>query len=324
MSVFWNDLEFLKVHLNNLQKYLENVINLPSKNVNNSVTNLVKGNGKFVRAGLFYLFSEYGLQKDDERLMHGAASIELLHLATLIHDDVIDESNKRRGVETVQVRNGNRNAIYAGDYLFTLAFEETLTSALDKSDIQLMNQSMRLILKGELYQYDDNYNLNETVDEYLRIIEGKTACLFALACRQGARLAKADEVIIDLAEQIGRSIGLSYQIIDDILDYSGDSEKTNKPVLEDINEGVYSLPLLFALETNRLELEPILTKGKRLALDDLNNLKKIIIKSDSLDRARTVANELIDQANLDINMLPDGEIKDCLRKLLNKLLKRDK
>ena len=90
MAVFWNDLEFLKIHLSNLQKYLENVINLPSKKVNNSVTDLVKGNGKFVRAGLFYLFSEYGLQKDDERLMHGAASIELLHLATLIHDDVID------------------------------------------------------------------------------------------------------------------------------------------------------------------------------------------------------------------------------------------
>jgi heptaprenyl diphosphate synthase len=235
---------------------------------------------------------------------------------------VIDDAPVRRNTATVQTAVGNRGAIYAGDLLFTLYFDEVLKAAESFDDIATNTKAMRAILEGELAQYDLNFNTNEQVDEYLREIEGKTARLFALACSEGAKLAHAPEIIVETAEQIGRSLGLAYQIQDDVLDYVGDMSQIRKPVMEDIRTGVYALPLIFALETDQGELVQLLEKRLDLTDADQQRIHDLVLANDGVTRAQTMAHELTQQALLDIDLLPDQPAKKLIQHLTKKLLKR--
>ncbi|KRK40309.1 polyprenyl synthetase family protein [Loigolactobacillus bifermentans] len=319
---FWAAFPTIQKQLNSLQPYLLQQADIKQTSVHQRVQQLITHGGKYVRAGLFYLFSQFGSAQDPQRLQAGAASIEFLHLATLIHDDVIDDAPVRRNTATVQTAVGNRGAIYAGDLLFTLYFDEVLKAAESFDDIATNTKAMRAILEGELAQYDLNFNTNEQVDEYLREIEGKTARLFALACSEGAKLAHAPEIIVETAEQIGRSLGLAYQIQDDVLDYVGDMSQIRKPVMEDIRTGVYALPLIFALETDQGELVQLLEKRLDLTDADQQRIHDLVLANDGVTRAQTMAHELTQQALLDIDLLPDQPAKKLIQHLTKKLLKR--
>ncbi|ANK62073.1 polyprenyl synthetase family protein [Loigolactobacillus backii] len=319
----WDDFPTIQTKLTALTPYLIEAARIKQPAVNERVQSLLRHGGKLIRAGLFYLFSEFGPDQNEERLQAGAAAIELLHLATLIHDDVIDQAPERRGTQTVHTRVGNRNAIYAGDLLFTLYFDQVLKSAETFNDIAVNTHAMHGILDGELDQYDLNYHLKETVDQYLKEIEGKTAKLFALACAQGAKLAHADMIIVESAEQIGRSIGLAFQILDDVLDYTGEQQDIRKPILQDIQQGIYTLPLLFALEAQPEKLRPYLKRGIQLTETDLQTIQALVTKSDGVAQARTMANELTDQALLDIKMLPETPARQALETLTRRLLQRE-
>ncbi|ATO42585.1 polyprenyl synthetase family protein [Loigolactobacillus coryniformis] len=320
----WDDFPYIQEKLTPLTPYLLEAARIKQPAVNERVQALIHNGGKLVRAGLFYLFSEFGTTPDQARLKAGAAAIELLHLATLIHDDVIDQAAERRHTATVQTSVGNRNAVYAGDLLFTLYFDQVLRSAETFADIDTNVKAMHGILTGELDQYNLNYQLNETVDQYLREIEGKTAKLFALACAQGAKLAHADEIIVETGEQIGRSLGLAYQILDDILDYTGTQDSIRKPILQDIQNGIYTLPLLFTLEAQPTATRAFLSKKARLTTAELQELQQLVIDSGGVTQAQTMANELTDQALIDIQTLPDSRARNDLEKLTRRLLKRQK
>lgn len=319
---FWAAFPTIQQQLNKLQPYLLQQADIKQTRVHQRVHQLITNGGKYVRAGLFYLFSQFGTAQDPQRLQAGAASIEFLHLATLIHDDVIDDAPMRRNTATVQTAVGNRSAIYAGDLLFTLYFDEVLKAAESFDDIATNTKAMRAILEGELAQYDLNFNTNEQVNDYLHEIEGKTARLFALACSEGAKLAHAPEPIIETAEQIGRSLGLAYQIQDDILDYVGDTSQTRKPVMEDIRTGVYALPLIFALEADQGELVHLLEKRLTLTDADQQRIHDLVLANNGVFRAQAMAHELTQQALLAIDTLPDQPAKKLIQHLTQKLLKR--
>ena len=189
-----------------------------------------------------------------------AASTEVLHLATLIHDDIIDESKMRRGLETIQSKHGKDMAVYTGDLLLSVYFD-LLADATDSVEIIKLNTlSMKRVLMGELNQMANFYNTNIAFEDYLKSIKGKTAQLFELSCYEGAYFGKSNPAIIEQSRSIGQNIGIAFQMLDDILDYTQTPEILSKPVLNDVKQGIYTLPLILGMETNKKSFSSFIRK----------------------------------------------------------------
>lgn len=319
----WHNFPTTAVKLDDLKKYMFSLVSLTNKPIQTKILELLGAGGKLLRPGYFYLFSSLGPKQDHDKLQAGAAALELLHVATLIHDDVIDESPLRRNVATIQTIYGQKNAIYAGDFLFTLYFKQVIKSAYSMDDVAANADIMHAILNGELNQMQLNYNQKTTVAQYLTEIEGKTAKLFELACSQGARLSGCEPNIIAVAQQIGQKIGLAYQIRDDILDYAGQKKHTLKPTLEDVRQGVYSLPLILALETNRADLRHLLNKKNKLTAADVDQVQQIVIEAEGVKRAFALADQYTTDALNLIKELHNTAVAKPLTELTLKLLQRE-
>lgn len=318
----WRQFPRIQLKLIQLEPYLLKAVTLSNQPVHAKILALLKSGGKLLRPGFFYIYSDFGDRIAADRLRAGAAAIELLHVATLIHDDVIDQSPLRRGVQTIHTQYGQKNAIYAGDYLFTCYFDQVLKSTHDPLDLQRHIAAMQTILNGELDQMTFNYRQDMSKSDYFHEITGKTAELFKLSFEQSAILTHAPEEIVTLGGQIGLAIGQAYQILDDILDYQGDVSQTKKPVLEDLQSGVYTLPLILALQTADKQLSPLLAKKQALTENDILQIQKIVIASGGLRQAHEIANELTQKALGLIEQLPEKKAKKTLASLTKLLLQR--
>lgn len=196
------------------------------------------------------------------RTLIGATAIEMLHLATLAHDDVIDNAPVRRGKPTVQTLDGNKAAIYLGDLLLSRYMEVMATVAPDTGFLVQQAHDVNEIVAGDLFQSSLAHDCSVTIEDYERAIRGKTATLFRLACTTGTILAvgRSDSSCIDRAAAIGEELGMAYQIIDDIDDFDL-TQKSDKPKLEDITSGIYTLPVILALRDDP-GFEALLIKDK--------------------------------------------------------------
>jgi heptaprenyl diphosphate synthase len=202
--------------------------------------------GKRLRPVLLLLSGSF-LPANDKVLIQAAAAVELIHTASLVHDDIIDESLERRGSPSLNARWGNRAAVLAGDFLFARAFE--LLSLCQ--DFQLNKKFVRTIgimCEGETEQNVFAYNVNISEEQYLKNIYRKTAVLMEACCSEGARLSKLESKDVSKLETYGRNIGLAFQITDDILDITGKREFTGKPIGKDLEEGIITLPLIYVLQ----------------------------------------------------------------------------
>lgn len=318
----WRQFPRTQLKLIQLEPYLLKAVHLSNKQVHGKVMELLKSGGKLLRPGFFYIYAQFGEKIASEQLRAGAAAIELLHVATLIHDDVIDQSPLRRGVTTIHTQYGQKNAVYAGDFLFTCYFDQVLKSTHDPVDLQRHVNAMQTILNGELDQMTFNYRQDMTKDDYFHEISGKTAELFQLSFQQAAILTHAPSKIVELGGQIGLTIGQAYQILDDILDYAGDSNQTKKPILEDLKSGVYTLPLILAHKTAHSQLAPLLDKKAAISQEDIETIQQIVRDSGGLAGAHQVADSLTQKALGLIDELPDGDAKNDLKKLTKLLLIR--
>ncbi|WP_261809783.1 polyprenyl synthetase family protein [Levilactobacillus humaensis] len=319
----WRRFPSVAPQLNDLQAYLLAAIQLDNQPIHHKIISLLTSGGKLLRPGYFYLFTAFGQPVDPLALQAGAAALEILHVGTLIHDDVIDESPTRRGVRTIQMKYGQRNAIYAGDFMFTVYFNQVLKSTGDRALVQGHIDSMHRILQGELHQMTLNYREDVTQESYLEEIAGKTAELFALSCYQGAALTNAPQSVITRARKIGLAIGSAYQILDDILDYTGDPHKTRKPVLEDLRSGVYSLPLILAMPLARKDFHQLLKKRHEMTEADIIAVQQLVTQHGGVTAAKALATQFTEQALADIQALPAGTARDDLAKLTTLLLQRD-
>lgn len=229
----------MDARLNAIQQKLLAQVQLDAPPVEQRVRAQIQAGGKMLRAQLLLHFADFGTV-DDSAVVCAAAAIEALHLATLLHDDVLDTAELRRGVPTIAPTAGNRAAIYAGDFMFAVYFQLLAQSGVAFSQHA---QVMREIFSGELAQ---NFAPQAgSVATYLKQIEGKSAALFGLAASVGAQLSGTDA---KLADDFGRNLGMSFQIVDDVLDVSATTTTTLKPDAQDLVNGVYSLPILYALE----------------------------------------------------------------------------
>jgi heptaprenyl diphosphate synthase len=251
----------LKIDQDNLMTYdqavksvneeLDNLLSNSPKIIRGYTEHLSKSKGKFIRAHSLITCAE-----NEEGLIHPnavkfAAAIEMLHLATLVHDDVIDNADLRRGRETLQKKYGKKTAVICGDYLLAASLK-LASSASDKEDyldLKMPDYVSRICL-GELNQHINNYNLDLSVYRYLKIISGKTAALFEASFFAGAVLSKKDMEKNELNKykELGRYIGMIFQLTDDCMDFEKTEDEAKKPVQSDYEQGVITLPLIYTLK----------------------------------------------------------------------------
>jgi heptaprenyl diphosphate synthase len=216
----------------------------------------------------------------------GGAAVELVHLGSLYHDDVIDEAETRRGVPSVNARWSNIVAILAGDYL--LAQASALAASLGADVAALLAATIGELCRGQVLELQYLFDTERTEDSYLSAIEGKTATLMATACRVGGMVSNVSADTLDALTQFGQHLGMCFQIVDDVLDVTRTEAELGKPVGNDVLEGVYTLPVIYALQSAPAdELTGLL--GRKLERSDVERVVALVARPDVVDAAMAVA-----------------------------------
>ena len=317
----WHEYPTLAPELASALTLIEKQITTNNTPVAKAIMEMINGGGKLLRPAYCLLFSRFQ-DTDREKMIALAAAIETLHTATLIHDDIIDKSPTRRNQVTIQKQFGPDTAVYAGDYLFVVCFKLLAHYASSLRSIQQDSGSMEKILKGELDQMATRYQTQITINDYLKQVSGKTGQLFALSCFVGAYESGGTTNFAKTAEKIGMNIGIAFQLLDDILDYTSDGETLGKPVYEDVRSGVYSAPLILAMQRDRQAFLPLLAKKEHISDTEMIQLRDLVIKYEGFKQAYTMAQQRTELATAGLQKLPAGAARDDLIRLTESLLKR--
>lgn len=273
---------------------------------------IISGGGKRIRPLIAVLAANAVGYKGQEHITC-AAFVEFIHTATLLHDDVVDESDMRRGCETANARFGNAASVLVGDFIYTRAFQ-MMASLCSLDVLQVMSDATNVIAEGEVQQLMNVNDPETTEANYMQVIYSKTARLFEAASQCSAIVSGADQATVIAMRDYGRYLGTAFQLVDDILDYSANAEQLGKNIGDDLAEGKPTLPLLHAMRSgNRQQAalirEAIEQGGKREALDEI---LAIMAEHKSLDytmeRAKQEAQKAVDA----IAILPESEYKQAL------------
>ncbi len=282
---------------------------------------LLASGGKMIRPAFLLLAANFGDEGDKEELIRLAAVVEMLHMATLIHDDIIDDSKMRRGVPTAQSAYGKDLSVFLGDYLFTKCFM-MLSEIDDFERLQKLSRTISSICEGEILQYSNRFNTKLNYKTYLRQISFKTAALIAMSGYLGAYRSGASAKETKLIAQIGHYIGVTFQIIDDILDIDDDFERIGKSKFNDIKEGIITLPMIMALKKDDGTLAALLAK-EEITHEELREIVRLVKELDGLKRAKAVAEKYKRKTFRFIDKLSDNEAKAHIRDLAEHLIGRD-
>lgn len=311
--------------LDAVEEELEFFTRSSNKIISEISTYLFQKSGKRIRPAILVLCSKLFGYKGKEHILMSAL-VETIHTASLIHDDIIDNSDIRRGRKTVHARWGPNITVLLGDYLYIKSLALSFQS--DKNEISriLVDVSCQMI-DGELYEYYMSGNLAIKEKDYLNIIEKKTASLFFASCLIGGILGNASKQEEYLLIEFGKNLGISFQIIDDLLDYTGKEKTLGKPVLSDLGEGRITLPLIYTLNNNDgINRKRIARLMKHKALD--NAAKKEIldlVKSNgALDYTYKKAEEYSNKSKELISQFPQSVYRDTLALIPDFILKRNK
>ena len=325
MNPFWSHEPEIESELNTILGIINAVNQSSEAHLNESVDYLTATGGKMLRPALFLMGTRFGAEPDAEKkegLLTLAAAIENLHLATLIHDDVVDESRLRRGQATIQSRYGKEFAVYMGDYLLCQCFLMLSEHAYDKETLKVVSAGCSKVCLGEIRQYQSRNNPELTVREYKKIIAGKTAALFAVSLFAGAREAGAPEAVTKTLARMGYCLGMAFQIIDDLLDYQGEASVFGKDTLMDLQKGCITLPLILGLRGSAgPEIRRILSQGV-LKAEDAGTLGRLLKSTTALEISERAAADYTHKAMNYLKRLPEGAGRTLLAEALPRLLKR--
>ena len=272
---------------------------------------IINAGGKRIRPRLVLLFAEaFGCQ-GPERL-ELAAIVEFIHTATLLHDDVVDESALRRGRATANAAFGNAASVLVGDFLYSRAFQ--MMVSVDRMRVlEVLADATNVIAEGEVLQLMNMHDPDLTVEEYLRVIRFKTAKLFEASARLGAVLGGADAGTEESCADYGRCLGTAFQLVDDSLDYEGDSAELGKNVGNDLREGKPTLPLLLAMERGsaqeRALIRHAIEEGEQQRLPEI---LAVVRRTGALDATRATAQQEADKARARALTLRPSRARDAL------------
>jgi octaprenyl-diphosphate synthase len=282
--------------------------------VNQIAEYIIGAGGKRIRPVLVLLLANaYGYRGGAHHEL--AAVVEFIHTATLLHDDVVDESSMRRGRKTANALFGNAASVLVGDYLYSRSFE--MMTALDNMRVmQILSRATTVIAEGEVLQLLNMHDPDVTRESYLTVIRSKTAKLFEAAAQLGALIAGANDARIEAAGEFGRSLGTAFQLIDDVLDYAGDASEIGKNVGDDLREGKPTLPLIYVMENGTPEqrelIRACIETGDETHFDAVLSA---VTNSGALDYTRREAEAAAARAQAAIADLPDSEYKQSLLQL---------
>jgi len=284
--------------LDRVQDELELVIQTPNAFLTELAGHLISAGGKRIRPGFAIASAATGLRDDApaaHAVIRGGAAVELVHLGSLYHDDVIDEAVTRHFVPSVNSLFGNHKAILAGDFLLARASE--IAASLGVEVAGLLGSTISNLVEGQILELQTQYDPDRSEDSFLRSIENKTAALLATACRTGAIVAELPRAQIDGLTRFGLSYGIAFQIVDDVLDLVSTDADLGKPAGHDLEEGVYTLPVIRALQTDvgpelRELLVMSMTEPQRLRAVELVRSADVI--AETIDVARGYSREAND------------------------------
>jgi octaprenyl-diphosphate synthase len=275
---------------------------------------IVGAGGKRIRPRLVLLFSE-ALGFDGPERHELAAIVEFIHTATLLHDDVVDESALRRGRATANAMFGNAASVLVGDFLYSRAFQ-MMVSVNRMRVLQVLADATNVIAEGEVLQLMNMHDPDLAIDDYLQVIRFKTAKLFEASARLGAVLAEAPAEVEEAAAAYGRSLGTAFQLVDDLLDYEGDSHALGKNVGDDLREGKPTLPLLVAMtratQEERGVVREVIERGGEHRLDEI---LAIVRRTGALQATREAAQAEAEAARQALAVLPPSRAREALLEL---------
>ena len=289
--------------------------NLHSKvNIINSITKyLIKSKGKQFRTVLCLLSSKLTGNKVNEFSFLSASTVEILHVATLLHDDVVDDSDVRRGWPTVNKIWKNKLSILVGDYLFSKSLSN-ISKFNDLNCVSMLSSISQRLSEGEIMQIEKAINKNMNEEEYFKMIADKTASLISASCYLGLYSTDKNEKLCDSIKQFGEYLGIAYQIKDDLFDIVGNINNTGKKSNLDVKKNMLTLPYIYALSSlNSLDKKIFLTKIKKYASkSDINSIKKMIIDSGGIEYTENKIIEISNKAKQMLDEFPSSKYKDAL------------
>ncbi len=272
---------------------------------------IVHAGGKRMRPKLVLLFAN-ALQHTSPDRFELAAVVEFIHTATLLHDDVVDESSMRRGKKTANALFGNAASVLVGDFLYSRAFQ-MMVSVNQMRVLEVLADATNVIAEGEVLQLMNMHDPDISVESYLRVIRFKTAKLFEASARLGAVLAESNAAIEEACAAYGRALGTAFQLIDDVLDYEGDPAALGKNVGDDLREGKPTLPLLIAMERSSSNERDLIRHAiEHGEVERLNEIVQIVRKTGALDATREAARAEATHARDALNLLPPSIWREAL------------
>jgi heptaprenyl diphosphate synthase len=310
----------IRSRLDRVEEALEKAVGADSELLAATAKYLLTAGGKRFRPMLVLLSGHFG-DPADPRLIGGSVAIELVHLATLYHDDVIDEADSRRGTPSVNARWDNTIAILTGDYLFARASE--ISADLGPDVCRLLARTIAVLCDGQIREVDASGSLEQTEQSYLEIIRRKTGVLIATSCRLGGILSDASEDHVEVLDAFGEALGMAFQLSDDIMDVTASQLELGKEPGVDMKEGVYTLPVLHALSSGpqRDELAGVLAHGAPDG-EMLARALDIVRSSGSIEHARRAVADEVGRAIGLARRLPAGPAQHALVQLARFLAAR--
>ncbi len=309
----------IQADLNKVKNTLNSISRVDFAWLAEQLSHVVRGTGKGIRPALT-LLSGKSFKYDLTYLLPMAVSVELMHTATLVHDDAIDKSDTRRGQRTINSIWGDEIAILMGDYLFAKAGEFVADTQTPRV-IKLFSQTLGTISSGEIAQWRASYNASQTREDYFRRIYGKTASLFSLSTQSGAILSKAPEAPVAIMKEYGDNLGIAFQIVDDILDFTSTEEAMGKPVGSDLIQGTLTLPAILLMERHSAD-NPIRKFFESRDKKYVAQAIQMVLNSEIINECYKVAGEYRDRACRNLKSLPGPASRQSLLDLAEYIIRQ--
>lgn len=300
---------FLNSDINIIEKKLEETIQTESVLLKQASMHTLQAGGKRIRPVFVLLAGKFG-HYDINIIKNVAVALELIHMASLVHDDVIDDADLRRGQPTVKSKWDNKVAMYTGDFVFALALE--LMTKIEKPLAhKILANTIVEVTVGEIQQIKDKYRFNQNLRDYLRRIKRKTALLIAVSCQLGAIAADVEESVHKKLFRFGYYVGMSFQITDDILDFTASEQDLGKPAGSDLLQGNITAPALFAMEHEevRKEIEKV---HEYMHPSEIAKVISLIKQSGAIEKSITLSDHYLNKAIAVLDELPANKAKKTL------------
>lgn len=300
---------------------MQNELKSDQRFLDQIISYLLQKRGKMMRPALVILSGKI-CGGDTKYLVQFGAAMEILHIATLIHDDIIDKAEIRRGLKTVNNIFSSQIAVLLGDFFYARSLK--ILTKTPYCGFDLISNIVANMVQGEFMQYENSFKLPQDIGFYWRLIKYKTAIFISNCCRLGAMSSNCSEQDLDALTLYGQYLGMAFQICDDILDFSSEPQKLGKPVYKDVTNGIYTLPILHALKfSDEKDILCEILKKDRFTNSDYQLLVKMLQKSGSLDYAYNKAERLCNTAREKLKIFKPSKEKDILESLTYFNLQRE-